>query len=180
LGAAQVFTGIAVLLQIWQSSTLKELVVALVDDLNAIKGQLTNARSEIVGKIADLESALAYAGTQTAEVNDAVAALKDVAKSLDDIVPDTAPPTVVAADPAAAPVKAGELPADTTVVEVPAGNGPADVPSDGVPVDAGAIHPESWVTPVVPAPVDEAPVEAPVEEAPAENVAPTEDTPPSE
>ena len=65
--------------------------MGLSDDLLAVKDQLTKAKGEIVSKISDLEGALATAGAQPQDVTDAVAALKDVAQSLDDVVADAAP-----------------------------------------------------------------------------------------
>lgn len=182
LAASQALLGVVLLVQVWQSSKIKGLTMGLVDDLNAVKNQLAKARSEITLKVFELEAALVSAGADSDAVNDAVSALKDVAQGLDDIVPDSPPALVVPVDPAATPVKAGDLDPATTVVEVPASNGPAEVPFDGVPVDAGAIHPESWVTPVAeiapvePAVVD-APADAPVVDAPADS---TEDVTPKE
>ena len=79
---------------IWQSFTIKEFVVALADDLNAVKDQLVKARAEIVAKVSDLESALAASGTDSVAVTEAVTALKDVAQGLDDVVPDVVPDVV--------------------------------------------------------------------------------------
>jgi hypothetical protein len=69
--------------------------MSLADDLNVVRDQLVKAQSEIVTKVSDLESALASAGTDSAEVTDAVAALKSVAQSLDDVVPDVVVEPVV-------------------------------------------------------------------------------------
>lgn len=66
--------------------------MGLVDDLNSIKDQLSKAKGEIVGKIADLEAANANAGVENAEVTAAVAALKDAAQGLDDVVADAVAP----------------------------------------------------------------------------------------
>lgn len=62
--------------------------MALTDDLKAIKGQLEKAKAEIVSKINDLEIANANAGVEDAEVTAAVADLKNIAQSLDDVVAD--------------------------------------------------------------------------------------------
>lgn len=74
--------------EIWQSFKIKEFVVALADDLNAVRDQLVKAQAEIVDKVSSLEAALAAAGTEDAAVTEAVASLKDVAQGLDNIVPD--------------------------------------------------------------------------------------------
>ena len=161
-GFSIVLLSLLILWNVWQSFGTKELVVALIDDLKSIKDQLAKAKSEIVSKVSDLEAALADSGTESDAVTEAVSALKDVAQALDDVVPDQPAPVVVPVDPEAAPVQAGTLPTDTPVVEVPAGDGPAEIPSDGVPIDAGAINPNVWVTPVTPV------EDVPVEDAPSE------------
>lgn len=68
----------------------KELLMSLSEDLTAIADQLENAKEEIAGRIGDLEGALLQAGEQPQEVVDAVAALKEVAQSLDDMTEDPA------------------------------------------------------------------------------------------
>lgn len=73
---------------IWHTFKIKELVMGLAEDLGAVKEQLTKASTEITGKITALEDALANAGEPSAEVTAAVADLKTVAQSLDDIVAD--------------------------------------------------------------------------------------------
>lgn len=62
--------------------------MSLSEDLTAVADQLEKAKDEIVGRISDLESALASAGEQPAEVLNAVQALKEVAQGLDDLVED--------------------------------------------------------------------------------------------
>jgi len=69
--------------------------MGLVDDLKAVGDQLAKAKGEIVGKLDSLESALANAGTDSAEVTAAVAALKDAAQGLDDVVADAIAPAPV-------------------------------------------------------------------------------------
>jgi len=56
--------------------------------LAAIKDQLTKASGEIVAKVAALEAAVAAAGGTTPEVDAAVADLRAVAQTLDDLNPD--------------------------------------------------------------------------------------------
>jgi hypothetical protein len=84
--------------EIWQSFTIKEFVMALSDDLNAVKDQLVKAQSEIVAKVGALESALAASGAVPAAVTEAVDALRGVAQGLDDVVPDVVPVDVVPVD----------------------------------------------------------------------------------
>jgi len=91
--------------------------MALVDELKSIKDQLEKAKSEIVGKVENLETAVAASGTPSAEVTDAVAELKAVAQSLDDLVPDSV---------VEAPAEEVEAPAEEEV--------PAEVPEEVVPV----------------------------------------------
>lgn len=79
--------------------------MALADDLNAVKDQLVKAQSEIVGKINDLELALAAAGTDSPAVTDAVIALKGVAQSLDDVVADAPVADPAPVDPVEPPVE---------------------------------------------------------------------------
>jgi molecular chaperone GrpE (heat shock protein) len=89
--------GVLLVLNLFTEYRLKELLMALADDLQAIKDQLDKASAEITGKIDALEAALASAGEQPEAVTEAVASLKLVAQSLDDVVPDTVieePPVV--------------------------------------------------------------------------------------
>ena len=58
------------------------------DTLKGIADQLVKAKTEIVNKIADLETALSNAGALPADAQDALTALKTTAQALDDIVPD--------------------------------------------------------------------------------------------
>ena len=58
------------------------------DTLKGIADQLVKAKTEIVNKITDLETALNNAGTLPADAQDALTALKTTAQALDDIVPD--------------------------------------------------------------------------------------------
>lgn len=62
--------------------------MGLADDLNAIKDQLDKAKGEVLGKIAQLDQALAAAGEPDPGVIAAVDALKAAAQGLDDVVPD--------------------------------------------------------------------------------------------
>jgi hypothetical protein len=61
---------------------------ALAAELTALKAQTEKAKSEVLAKIADLESAIAAAGNTTPEVDAALAALKTSVQGVDDIVPD--------------------------------------------------------------------------------------------
>ena len=70
---------------------LKEIEMKVSDlaaNLAALDTQLTKAQGEILGKIADLEAALAGVGDLPQEAVDALAALQVSAAALDDIVPD--------------------------------------------------------------------------------------------
>ena len=62
--------------------------MSVLETLSAVKAQLLKARTEILGKIVDLESAIDAAGQPSAEVTAALEELTSVAQSLDDIVPD--------------------------------------------------------------------------------------------
>ena len=64
----------------------------LAQQLRDITAQNEKARTEILKKIADLETALANAGTTTPEVDEAVAALKASVQTDDDLNEDA--PTV--------------------------------------------------------------------------------------
>lgn len=57
-------------------------------ELRNIHAQNEKARTEILAKISDLETALANAGNTTPEVDEAVAALKASVQTDDDIVAD--------------------------------------------------------------------------------------------
>jgi hypothetical protein len=80
--------GLLLLCDLYVNYKSKDSLMALADDLQEIKAQLDKAKDEIVSKIGDLEIALASAGEQSADVQDAVGALKGVAQALDDVVPD--------------------------------------------------------------------------------------------
>ena len=103
--------------------------MALSDDLNSVSAQLEKARDEITGEILDLEGALALAGDQPQEVTDAVAALKQVAQGLDDLVPDISDLPV---EPVVAPVEEAPV-EEAPVEEAPVGD-PVEVPV-GEPVE---------------------------------------------
>lgn len=60
----------------------------LAQQLSEITAQNEKAKAEIVGKIADLEAAIANGGNTTPEVDAALASLKASVQSTDDIVPD--------------------------------------------------------------------------------------------
>lgn len=60
----------------------------LAQQLRDITAQNEKSRTEILAKIADLETALANAGSTTPEVDEAVAALKASVQTDDDIVAD--------------------------------------------------------------------------------------------
>ena len=108
--------------------------MALSDDLNSVSAQLEKARDEITGEILDLEGALALAGDQPQEVTDAVAALKQVAQGLDDLVPDISDLPV---EPVVAPVEEApveEAPVEEAPVEEAPVGDPVEVPV-GEPVE---------------------------------------------
>lgn len=63
----------------------------LAQELRNVTAQNEKSRTEILAKIADLETALANAGSTTPEVDEAVAALKASVQTDDDIVPDAPP-----------------------------------------------------------------------------------------
>ncbi len=65
-----------------------ELAQALAD----LTTQADKAKAEIVAKVADLETAIANAGSTTPEVDAALAALKGSVQGLDDLNPDAPPP----------------------------------------------------------------------------------------
>ena len=93
--------GILLLLNLYTDHRVKELLMALADDLRTIEDQLNKAKTEVTDKIEALEGALATSGEQTQEVTDAVAALKAVSQNLDDVVPDA---VETVADPVVEPV----------------------------------------------------------------------------
>jgi ABC-type transporter Mla subunit MlaD len=68
-----------------------ELAQALID----LKAQADKAKAEIVTRVAALEAAIAAAGSTSAEVDAAIAALKGSVQSLDDLNADPVPPPVV-------------------------------------------------------------------------------------
>lgn len=72
---------------------LKEIIMAtqaeLAQQLRDITAQNEKARVEVLAKIQALEDALAAAGNTSAEVDEAVAALKASVQTDDDLVPDT-------------------------------------------------------------------------------------------
>jgi hypothetical protein len=89
--------GVLLLLNLYTDHRVKELLMALADDLRTIEDQLNKAKTEVTDKIEALEGALATSGEQTQEVTDAVAALKAVSQNLDDVVPDVPVEEVVEA-----------------------------------------------------------------------------------
>jgi hypothetical protein len=104
----------------WQLNTVQQKMqedhMAIADELKSIKDQLEKAKSEIVVKISDLEAAVAAAGEPSAEVMNALADVKALAKGLDDLVVDApvedAPVAVEAPAEVPAEVPAEELPAE--------------------------------------------------------------------
>lgn len=60
----------------------------LAQALTALGTQLDKAKAEIVQKVADLEAAIANAGSSTPEVDAALAALKGKVQELDDLNAD--------------------------------------------------------------------------------------------
>lgn len=64
----------------------------LAQQLRDITAQNEKSRVEILQKIADLEAALAAAGSTTPEVDEAVAALKASVQTDDDLNPDAPTP----------------------------------------------------------------------------------------
>ena len=110
--------GILLLLNLFAEYRIKELLMALAEDLHAVLAQLDKAKTEITDKITSLEGALASSGEQTQEVTEAVAALKLVSQGLDDVVAD-----VIATEEA--PVE--EVPVEEVPVEeVPVEEAPAE------------------------------------------------------
>ena len=107
--------GVLLLATVFYEHQVKELLMALADDLRNIEEQLNKAKTEVTGKIEALEGALATSGEQTQEVTDAVAALKAVSQNLDDVVADVAE-TVVEPEPVVEPA---EEPAVADPVEEP-------------------------------------------------------------
>lgn len=71
---------------------LKETIMTsqaeLATQLQDLAAQTEKARTEVLTKIGDLESAIANAGNTTPEVDAALAALKGAVQGVDDIVPD--------------------------------------------------------------------------------------------
>lgn len=63
----------------------------LAAQLTAVKDQVVKSRTEVLKKIADLETALANAGSTTPEVDAALAALKTEVQTSDDVIPDSTP-----------------------------------------------------------------------------------------
>lgn len=61
----------------------------LAQALNDVAAQVDKVKTEITNKIADLEAAIATAGTTTPAVDAALTALKASVQTADDIVPDT-------------------------------------------------------------------------------------------
>jgi DNA-directed RNA polymerase specialized sigma24 family protein len=64
----------------------------LAQALTDLKAQGDKAREEIVAKVADLEAAIANAGSTTPEVDAALAALKGTVQGLDDLNHDAPEP----------------------------------------------------------------------------------------
>jgi ABC-type transporter Mla subunit MlaD len=60
----------------------------LATQLTTLKDQVVKSRGEVLAKIADLETALANAGSTSPEVDAALEALKTEVQTSDDIVPD--------------------------------------------------------------------------------------------
>lgn len=103
-----------VLLEEVRNSTVKEIIMGLVDDLNGIKDQLAKAKDEIVGKLGSLQNALADATSlNDPAVAAAVDSLKEAAQALDDVVPDE----VVAEVTEAVVEAASEAPLEPVVAE---------------------------------------------------------------
>lgn len=66
----------------------------VAQDLVALKTQLTKVGNEVLGKLAELETALANQGNATPEVEAALAALKTSVQAVDDLIPDAPTPPV--------------------------------------------------------------------------------------
>lgn len=98
ISCSQVLVACLVLEQTCRLGQLKEAIVSLADDLNAVRDQLSKAKGEIVAKIGGLETALASAGDPDPAVAAAVEALKSAAQELDDVVPDAASEDAPATD----------------------------------------------------------------------------------
>lgn len=60
--------------------------------LLGVRDQITKVQGEIVGKIAELEAAIAAAGEIGPEVEAALQAVKDALQPIDEIVPDAPTP----------------------------------------------------------------------------------------
>ena len=134
--------------------------------LSGYVAQLQKARTEITGKVAELTARvteLEARDTITGDDLAALATIKEIAQSLDDIVPD-APAAVVEEThdngDAAIAEELPEAPVDAltpAVEDVPAAEVPAEVPAEETPAAPAE------ETPAAPAaPAEEAPV-APVE-----------------
>ena len=140
--------------------------------LSGYVAQLQKARAEITGKVAELTARvteLEARDTITGDDLAALATIKEIAQSLDDIVPD-APAAVVEEThdngDAAIAEELPEAPVDAltpAVEDVPAAEVPAaEVPAEEVPAEETPAAPAEE-TPAAPAaPAEEAPV-APVE-----------------
>lgn len=80
-------TAIAAAIVAYQITTLRRSIMSVRDDIAAVTSQLSKAKDEILGKLAELEQKIVD-GTVTA---DDLAPLKAAAQALDDVVPDPAP-----------------------------------------------------------------------------------------
>ena len=90
LAAGQLFVAVALIGHGYRIGLLKEKIMALADDLNAINAQLAKVKDEIVSKVDTLENALRAAGEPDPAVLAAVDNLRSTAQGLDDLVPDPA------------------------------------------------------------------------------------------
>jgi len=100
IAISQALVCILLVRQVLALKATREIVMSLLEDLRAIKDQLSRARDEIVDRISGLETALAAAGTVDPEVVAALESIKATAQALDDIVPDEAVNPVQPAEPA--------------------------------------------------------------------------------
>ena len=125
--------------------------------LSGYVAQLQKARTEITGKVAELTARvteLEARDTITGDDLAALATIKEIAQSLDDIVPD-APAAVVEEThdngDAAIAEELPEAPVDAltpAVEDVPAAEVPAEVPAEETPAAPAAPAEEAPVAPV--------------------------------
>lgn len=67
---------------------LESMMGAVSEALAGVSDQLAKAKTEIVGRITDLETQLANGGPLSPEDQAAIDAVKSAAQALDDVIPD--------------------------------------------------------------------------------------------